>query len=455
MTMLEKVREERAAKQTELDALLASVEKEERSAFNETESATFTTLSADLDALVKTEAELVAVEARRATAAKTVDAGAAKASVTSEPNPVYRRDNGTSFFRDLAVAASPNRLDSGEARARIVAAQERRAGSSITPDGTTGATHGGEFAPPEWLVNEFVQIARPGRVTADLLNNQVLPGGISSINLPVLLAAGATSVQASGTTGTQTGQGSVLTSTSVSSTSVSTGILTIAGQSVLPQQLLDQSGIPFDRIVLEDLARVYAVNANTVALSNTNTSVGLGLLSVATAGEAVTGTGAALVASLYAAVNDAAAKIQASIFQSPDAIIMHPARWAFILGSVDSSSRPLVVPQSVAFNPVGAGQNMPQGYAGTFAGYPVYVDPGLPATTNTTVADQMLVLVRGEHWAWETAPSLESFNATFADDLSVLYRIHGYRGQIFNRRTAQSNTACVSISVPVADVLPE
>ncbi len=35
------------------------------------------------------------------------------------------------------------------------------------------------------------------------------------------------------------------------------GVTTIGGKQVVGQQLLDQSGVPFDRIVLEDLAANY------------------------------------------------------------------------------------------------------------------------------------------------------------------------------------------------------
>jgi hypothetical protein len=44
--------------------------------------------------------------------------------------------------------------------------------------GNTNATggSGGELAPPTWLVNEWINLLRPGRVTADLFKKGADPG---------------------------------------------------------------------------------------------------------------------------------------------------------------------------------------------------------------------------------------------------------------------------------------
>src|SRR5690349_21785972 len=131
--------------------------------------------------------EIQASEVREAAAAKHhVEVGTAeqekreRAVVTGEANPVYRQGDASSpsFFRDLATSQL-NQAGATEARARLAASQETRAG-----DMTSVAGAGGEFAPPLWLVEDFVALARAGRVTADLCTNQTLPSGVSSVNLP-------------------------------------------------------------------------------------------------------------------------------------------------------------------------------------------------------------------------------------------------------------------------------
>jgi hypothetical protein len=49
---------------------------------------------------------------------------------------------------------------------------------------TDGA--GGDFVPPLWMVNEYVELARTGRPTADRVRNESLPTGTDQINVPKL-----------------------------------------------------------------------------------------------------------------------------------------------------------------------------------------------------------------------------------------------------------------------------
>jgi HK97 family phage major capsid protein len=445
MSMLKRALEARDAKQVELDALLKSVEDsdEKRTAFTADETEKFNAINAELKELDERIGELAEAEKRSDAAAEVRKAAGNRVAVgdgvTSEPNPVYRRDShNVSFFRDLAGAASTSGLlshglpSADEARSRLAASQERRAGANITPDATTAATNGGEFAPPLWLVKEFVSLARPARPTADLMNRQALPGGVASINLPRLTTGTAVGVQAT--------QGNNITEQAVVTDSVSSGIATLAGKSILPLQLLEQSGVAFDEVVLGDLARAYAVQANLRVLYAT-TGTGSGLSSVAATDVAYTSASPKVASatnadSLYYQVTQAVAKIQAATFMTPDALVMHPRRWAWVLGSVDAQSRPLVVPAGPGVNQVGSGsQDAPQGFAGTFAGFPVYIDPSVVSNLGaSTNQDEVYVLKRGEHWLWESPVQAASFDATYADNLSVLYRVHGYMAQIFNRR---------------------
>jgi len=92
-------------------------------------------------------------------------------------------------------------------------------------------------------------------VFANLVNHQELPSGVSSVNIPKI--SGGTTVAI------QTTQNTALSQTDLTTTSVSSGISTIGGKQVVAQQLLDQSGIPFDRIILQDLAADYARQLDT------------------------------------------------------------------------------------------------------------------------------------------------------------------------------------------------
>jgi HK97 family phage major capsid protein len=434
--MLKKLMERRAAIKaalTTLNEATVSEDGEVRS-FTPVEQTEYDAQIAELDALDERISQLQDVEEREARAAAFhVEAGTAdleqRVAVTSEPNPVYRRDDsGTSFFRDLA-ASQLNMASASEARERLIRSQETRAG-----DMTTVAGAGGEFAPPAWFVEDFIALARAGRVTADLCNTQTLPSGVSSVNLPKVASGVTAAVQAT--------QNSALSDTAMTTTSVSSGITTVGGKQIVSMQLLQQSGIPFDRVILQDLAKAYAVQVDNQVIYGTNANGQVrGLVGVATNNAFTTASPAPASVtnanSLYYVLSKAAAAVQTTIFETADAIVMHPNRWAWVLGSVDSNSRPLVIPAGPQFNGLGnAGGPVAQGFAGTFGGYNVYTDPNISTTANSaTNQDEIYVIRRDQLWLYESPVQTASFDATYADNASVLFRILGYLAFIPNRYT--------------------
>ena len=434
--MLSALIQRRAAIKAALEALITTAEGESRG-LTDVEDADFDKQTEELRKLDARISELQEAEVREAAAAAHhVEVGTAgqeetreRAVVGNEPNPVYRGDDvRASFFRDLATAQL-NQAGAGEARARLVASQETRAG-----DMTTVAGAGGEFAPPAWIVEQFVALARAGRVTADLMQHEVLPPGISSINLP--------KVSTGVTTGVQQTQNTALSDTAMTTTSVSSGITTIGGKQIVSMQLLQQSGIPFDRVILQDLAKAYAVNVDTQVLYGTNANGQVrGLVSVAVNNAFTTASPAPASVtnanSLYYVLSKAAAAIQTSIYEPATAVVMHPNRWAWILGSVDANSRPLVIPAGPQFNGLGnVGGPVAQGFAGTFGGYNVYTDPNVSTTANSATNQDEIYVVRADaQWLYESPVQTASFDATYADQASVLFRILGYMAFISNRYT--------------------
>lgn len=355
-----------------------------------------------------------------------VDVQRSGVQVGAEPNPVYRRDDlEVSYFRDLFNGSV--RGDE-QARRRLVAAQETRAQ-------TTTAGAGGEFAPPLWLVEDFVALARPGRITADLIGAQPLPGGVSSINIPKISGGSTVGV-------TQT-QNTTITESNMTTTSISSGITEITGKQTVSLALLRQSGTPLDRIILSDLAEAYAVMLDQQVI---NGSAANGQLrGMITAGTTVTytSTAPAVVSttaanSFYLKILSAQAALAGTRYLPADTIVMHPRRWAWVLGALDSSNRPLVVPTGAGSNQVGvSGSLVPQGYAGEMLGTPVYVDPNIPTNRGTgTNQDVVFVIRRGDLQLWESSVETASFDATYADQNSILYRVLGFAAFIPHRHQA-------------------
>ena len=444
--MLDKLREQRAALKARLDALITAAEGESRS-LNDAENAEFDTTLAEIRKIDERIEELQAAEVREALASahrvETRAVETATVSVISEPNPVYRADNSeNSFFADMFRAKVEGDT---AARDRLVRSQETRAGDLVS----VTATQGGVFAPPSWLVENYVALARPHRVTADLVQNETLPKGISSINLPKVSTGSGAGVQAT--------QNSALTDTAMTTTSVSSGITLIAGRQIISRQLIDQSGIPFDRVILQDLAADYAVQLDKQVILGTGSSGQL--RGLAGAGTTITFTtaspkvidGTTAANSFYNAVIKAKNSVESNRYLPANAIVMRPDRWNWILEALDSQNRPLVTPSTMSLNGIGSGaapaaEGLLPGSVGAvdavgnFLGLPVYLDPNIPVTMNSaTNQDAVFVLRTDDVWLYESDLETASFDATYADNASILFRVLGYSALIPDRYAASTS----------------
>ncbi|MGZ4663714.1 MAG: phage major capsid protein [Frankiaceae bacterium] len=352
-----------------------------------------------------------------------------RAPATVQDPPVYARDrHDTSYFLDLYRAQQKGDSDSYDRLRRNAAqaAESRALGNTNAAGGS-----GGEFAPPLWMVSDYVALARPGRIGVDLFDIQPLPAGVSSVNVPKV---------ATGTTvAVQTTQNTALSQTDMTTTSLSSGIVTVGGKQIVSLQLLEQSPIPFDRVILEDLALAYAGSIDVQGLSGTGTSGQLrGLASAAglttqtytQATPSVAGAGG-----FYSNVAQAISKVYASRYLAPDSILMHPRRWAWITAAFDTQNRPLVVPSAYAVNVVATDDvNNAMGLVGQLQGLNVYVDPNIPTNTGAgTNQDPAYIFRRGDIKMWESAPRMETFEQPYADSMGVLFRMYAYAALVPDR----------------------
>ena len=335
--------------------------------------------------------------------------------VTNEPE-TYQRGGRQSYFRDLV---SSQVLGSRDATERLIRNdREQLATRALTT--TDGGI--GEFVPPLWMINEYIRLARAGRVVADQVRHQGLPAGTDTILLPRLATGTAVAEQATQNTAVQ--------NTDATTNSISASVATIAGQQVVSLQLLEQtpSGINIDDILLADLAADYATKVDTFVLNN-NATGKVGILNVAGI-NAVTFTSASPTAALaYSKVADSIQRVATGRFMPAQKIFMHPRRWAWFLAALDSSNRPLVVPTSG--NPINAmgteGDQVAQGFVGTLQGLPVYQDPNIPTNLGAgTNEDRIIIMRTDDTILFEGNPRAESFREPLAAQLSVLLRFYNY-----------------------------
>lgn len=351
-------------------------------------------------------------------------ARSASISVVSEPAVYQRFDASTSYFRDLHLVAQNNDRDAMarlQRNERMADDRAKRAGE-VRAVSTTNGT-GGEFSPPGWLESAYIELARPGRVLADLMDIAPLPPGVDTLIIPRVNTGASTAVQSV--------QNSAVSNTDITTSSYSSPIQTIAGQQVVSLQLLEQGAINVDEVIFSDLVRDYSMRLDNELISGSGTGGHLtGLLSLSGAQQiAWTQTTPSLsgAGGFYSTLASAISAVHTARFAPPDAIVMHPRRWMWLAAQSDLQGRPLVVPNS-PINAMGSvGDIVAEGPAGTILNLPVYLDPNLPTNLGAgTNQDPVLVVRRSDLMLWEGRLKAESFQQTYASNLSVLLRVYNY-----------------------------
>ncbi|EST24381.1 phage major capsid protein [Streptomyces roseochromogenus] len=426
--IIQGLQEQRAELRKNLDGILETVHTEKRSALTEDEKTKFDTGEAEIRAIDERIAELdaqivaddkAAEVAKRYAPAVPEQRRAALGTEVTEPE-VYRSGmGGRSYFKDLWLARQKGDREAVERLRRndkMVA--EKRAIST-----TNGA--GGEFVPPLWLEEEWVKYVRPGRITANLCVQGDVPPGTDSINIPKMLTGTAVAPM--------NGQNTGIQQTDLTTGSISSSVVTIAGGQTVSLQLIEQSPLNIDDLVLADLAADYAAKWDLQVLSGSGSSGQVtGMLTLAGT-TAVTWTQATPAlggaGGLYAKVASAIQSIHTARFLPPTHIVMHPRRWAWAESQSDSNGRPLVVPESGGPFNVAANldDQVSQGMVGRMLGLPVFVDAQIPVNLGAGTNQDVVIVARmSDIYAWEGSPRAETFEQTYAGNMSVLCRLYNY-----------------------------
>lgn len=397
------------------------------------------------------------------------DAGKGGAKVRKEPLTYERHNMHNSYLRDM-VLANPAFADDASARARLARHQKEmdvelpkferaqgidgRANSVIeerTANGverfvpqfekrdlsrTDGA--GGEFVPPLWMMEEFIEVSRAGRISADLCNRMPLPVGTDSINLPKV---------ATGTTvAAQTADNAAISETDATTTSVQGNVKTIAGQQDIALQLIEQSPVAFDQIVFADLAGDHAAKLDVQVLDGSNASGQVrGILTTASIDTTAYTDASPTLPELYPKIADSLNQVATSRYLPATAIIMHTRRWYWMASALDSSNRPFIVPTDQAPQNALASHNgsTAQGPAGRILGVPVYIDPNVPTAEGGGTEDVIIVGRPNEYYLFEGAVRTRALPEVLSGTLTVRLQLYSYVAFIPDRRGTQ-NTSIVS-----------
>jgi len=255
------------------------------------------------------------------------------------------------------------------------AAQERAVGTSATFVPVDGA--------PGFVSSRFAIGARNAAVLYPLLpREQIVAGTVPEI--PRL----------SGATVLGQTEGAAVSDTDPTSAMVKGRTVTIAGEVDLSMFLFEQAGQAsnLDAAIAQELGSLIALEldrqliAGSGAGVETQGLVGLSGVTAATYTDA-SPTGAELLmalAQLHSQTHTARGR-------PPSVAILHARRWAWLVGSVDSSLRPIVEPEAYDSDDVDATAAGPVGTLAT--GERVYATTAVPTTLGGGTEDRVILLI--------------------------------------------------------------
>lgn len=321
------------------------------------------------------------------------------------------------YASDSEVAEARERLTKHYAAARDEGGVRQARALSSTTD-----AEGGYLVAPAHVQSMFARLLVNGATVTQLVDKLPLPPKTDQINLPKM--DGATAVA-------QHTQNNALTETSATFTTVQFGAFRYGGAQTIPNFLLERSLPGIDQIVMSDLARQLAskVDTDLIAGSGTGASAIEGILNADGIGTATATAGTATLGDLWPAIVNAISDVQTAHYAGPDAIVVHPRRWAWMLAQLDSENRPLVGGVSpinavasyagAVAPPEGAESAMP---VGNILGVPVYLDSNIPTNLGSgTDEDRIIVGVFREAKLFQTAPMFAvSTQAEFLKDQTVV-----------------------------------
>jgi HK97 family phage major capsid protein len=444
---IKKTLDDRAAKEAELKSIVDGAEERGDGDLTEEESQKFGEIRkeiADLDeqrskyeAREKELADEDEARKKADEARKRYEPDPANPDKRTEPRvqvnepSTYREGGGHSFFSDAFRAfgkrgntdfAAAERLKKHQREMEVLGIEARN--DPEQRDVGTGAFGG--LVVPQYLVDDFAPVLRNGRAFINALRSEPLPA--EGMNL--IIPRGETGVSVA----PQATENAAVSETDLDyDNDLTIPVRTFAGQQDVSRQSLERGTPGIDRLIYNDLVGAYAAAMDASAIADDGTSgTHKGVLN-ATGVNSVTYTDASpTVAEIYPKLADAVQQIAGNRKMSANLWVMHPRRWGWFLASLDTSNRPLIVPDAgQARNAMGdAAANFGEGQlVGLLQGLPVLVDANVPTDLGGGTEDRIIGLRSTDPIIWEEGdgmPKELSFEETAGGNLTVKLVVYGY-----------------------------
>ena len=308
-TMLNALKESRAAKAAEASALLDGEASAEALETVEARHAEIATLDEQIKTVEATQTRAAEIAASRV---ESRVAAVGRAVVTNEPL-TYSENGERSFVRDMINAQVRNDRGAWDNLHRHMQEMQTESRAISRTDGA-----GGEFVPPLWLVDQYAKTLRAGRVTADRLTGMALPAGTDSVNIPRITTGTDTAVQ--------TADNAATTTQDLVTTSVAAPVRTVSGYEDISIQLVEQSPLAggLDRMIFTDLLASYNYRLNAAAINGVGTAGDLtGMLNTVGIGTVTYTAGTPTAQGIITAIAQGLSNVAKNRYMGAEAITMH------------------------------------------------------------------------------------------------------------------------------------
>lgn len=257
----------------------------------------------------------------------------------------------------------------------------------------TGAFAG--LTVPQYLIDLFAPLARAGAPTLSAVRKLPLPASGMTLNVSLITTGSAAAVQATENTGVQ--------ETDIDDTLLTINVRTYAGQQDVSRQALDRSE-DVDVVVFQDLIADYFTKLDDAILNADGTGgTHLGIRSTVGINTSAYVDASPTLPELYSKFADAIQKIASNRFAPATTVVVHPRRWGWATAALDSTTRPLVVPNAQGpFNALAVGDAPEYGaVVGQIQGLPVITDANIKTNLGGGTEDDILVMRMPDLLFWQ------------------------------------------------------
>jgi HK97 family phage major capsid protein len=285
----------------------------------------------------------------------------------------------------------------------------------------TGAVAG--LVPPQYLTEQFAELARAGRPVANAMQSMPLPPDGMTVNISRVTTGTSVASQAS--------ENAAVSQTDADDTLLTVPVNTIAGQQTVSRQAVERGPL-VEEVLVADLANAHNATLDTQVINGSGAS-GQHLGILGTSGIiSITYTDASpTVPELWPKLVDAVRQVPAQRFAGCDTLVVSPTLWGWLLASLDTTGRPLfsVGGSDGAFNSMGGSDVVGYDLSGRMLGCNVVASGNVPSNLGGGSNETRAIAMRAsDSYLWEdsNAPLYIRAEQPAAASLGVLYVVYSY-----------------------------